>query len=52
MGHVVQDNFLPEAMQLIRYFGPQFQGVAMTEMMISLSEELILNLTEGRKGKI
>ena len=47
MVHMVQKNFLPEAMQLIRYFYPQFQGEAIIEMMINLSE-LILNRRKER----
>lgn len=48
MGHTVQKNFLSEAMQLIRYFYPQFQREAIIEMMINLPEELILNRRKER----
>lgn len=48
MGHTVQKNFLSEAMQLIRYFYPQFQREAIIEMMINLPEELILKQKEEK----
>lgn len=56
MSHVVQDNFLPKAMQLICSSGSSISRTrgkkvaAMTEM-ISLLEKLILNITE-KKGKV
>lgn len=48
MGHMMQENFLLEAMQLMRYFYPQFQGEVIIEMMINLWEELILNRRKER----